>query len=78
MRNPMDLTGRHIMVTGAAQGIGLAIARLALELGARVSLVDANGGALAGRTTSWSEFHFTLWRFWAMVRPVTVMQSPCR
>ncbi len=50
MRNPMDLTGRHIMVTGAAQGIGLAIARLALELGARVSLVDANGGALAAAT----------------------------
>lgn len=47
MINPMDLTGRHVLVTGAAQGIGLAIAGLALELGARVSLMDANRDALA-------------------------------
>lgn len=52
MRNPMDLTGRHVMVTGAAQGIGLAIARLALDLGAQVSLVDANRDALAAATSS--------------------------
>lgn len=50
MRNPMELTGRHVMVTGAAQGIGLAIARLALDLGAHVSLVDANREALAAAT----------------------------
>ncbi|MFO1306063.1 MAG: SDR family NAD(P)-dependent oxidoreductase [Burkholderiales bacterium] len=47
MRNPMQLADRHVLVTGGAQGIGLAIAELALELGARVSLVDANGDALA-------------------------------
>ena len=35
-------------------------------------------GLLAGWTTSWSGFHFTDFRFSAMVRPVTVMQSPCR
>lgn len=46
----MQLTDRHILVTGAAQGIGLAIAELALELGARVSLVDANEAALAAAT----------------------------
>jgi len=46
MINPMDLTGRHILVTGAAQGIGLAVAGLALELGARVSLMDANRDVL--------------------------------
>lgn len=47
MRNPMQLTDRHVLVTGAAQGIGLAIAQLALELGAQVCLVDANRDALA-------------------------------
>ena len=40
MQNPMDLTGRNIMVTGAAQGIGEAVARLAHELGAHVILND--------------------------------------
>ena len=35
-------------------------------------------GLSAGRTTSWSGFHFTFAMFSAMVRPVTVMQSPCR
>lgn len=47
MHNPMQLAGRHVVVTGAAQGIGLAIAELALDLGARVSLIDANREALA-------------------------------
>jgi 3-oxoacyl-[acyl-carrier protein] reductase len=42
----MQLTGRHIIVTGAAQGIGRAISELALELGASVTLVDANEPAL--------------------------------
>ena len=40
MQNPMDLTGRNIMVTGAAQGIGEAVARLAHDLGAHVILND--------------------------------------
>lgn len=47
MHNPMNLSGRHVMVTGAAQGIGLAIADLALDLGARVTLVDANASVLS-------------------------------
>ena len=46
MRNPMELEGRHIIVTGAAQGIGRAITGLALELGAYVTLVDANPDTL--------------------------------
>lgn len=46
MRNPMELEGRHIIVTGAAQGIGRAITELALELGACVTLVDANADTL--------------------------------
>jgi 3-oxoacyl-[acyl-carrier protein] reductase len=34
------VTGRSAIVTGAAQGIGLAIARLLHEHGAKVALVD--------------------------------------
>ncbi len=44
--NPMNLSGRNVMVTGAGQGIGLAIATLAHQLGANVTIVDSNGSAL--------------------------------
>ncbi len=40
MDNPMALTGRNIVVTGAAQGIGRAVAMQALGLGASVVAVD--------------------------------------
>jgi 3-oxoacyl-[acyl-carrier protein] reductase len=42
-----SLHGKSIIVTGAAQGIGRAIARLALEQGAAVTAVDLNADALA-------------------------------
>lgn len=45
--NPMSLEGRNILVTGAAQGIGAAIARLAHRLGATVIAVDLNEAGLA-------------------------------
>lgn len=38
--NPMSLAGKTILVTGAGQGIGLATARLARDLGANVAVVD--------------------------------------
>lgn len=41
--NPLDLTGRHYLVTGAASGIGRAIAIQFAALGASISLVDMNG-----------------------------------
>lgn len=40
MRNPLDLSGRSILVTGAASGIGRAVAVLLADLGAHLVLVD--------------------------------------
>lgn len=40
--NPMDLTGRAVMVTGASSGLGRATAILLSRLGARVLLVARN------------------------------------
>lgn len=40
MKNPMNLEGHNIIVTGAGQGIGEAVSRLIVELGGRAILVD--------------------------------------
>lgn len=47
MRNPMALTGRTIIVTGAGQGIGRAITELVLDLGGNAVLVERNPETLA-------------------------------
>ena len=50
MKNPMNLEGHNIIVTGAGQGIGEAVARLIVDLGGKVIVVDMQGdkvGALA-------------------------------
>jgi len=47
MRNPMELTGRTIIVTGAGQGIGRAITELVLDLGGNAVLVERNPETLA-------------------------------
>lgn len=47
MKNIVSLQGRVIVISGAAQGIGNAAARLALELGAKVAAVDLQGDPLA-------------------------------
>lgn len=39
MKNPMDMTGKHVLVTGAGSGIGRATAVLLSELNASVVLV---------------------------------------
>src|SRR5579884_401082 len=44
--NTIDLRARHAVVTGAAQGIGLAIVRRLLASGASVSLWDRDGELL--------------------------------
>lgn len=36
----MSLSGRHILVTGAARGLGAVIARSLAEMGARLTLAD--------------------------------------
>ena len=41
-----DLHDRHIIVTGAASGLGLAICHGLLEFGARVTAIDLDGGGL--------------------------------
>lgn len=46
MNNPMDLTGRRILVTGASSGIGRACAVTAASLGARTVLVARDQGRL--------------------------------
>jgi 3-oxoacyl-[acyl-carrier protein] reductase len=45
--NPMALTGRNIIVTGAAQGIGFSTAKLLHALGANVIAMDLNGEKLS-------------------------------
>lgn len=50
--NPMSLAGRTVIITGAAQGIGLAVASLVVQLGGNAVIVDMNGEELskAGET----------------------------
>jgi len=47
MKNLFSLEGQNIIITGAAQGIGLALSKQAIELGARVGAVDLNTDALS-------------------------------
>lgn len=46
-RNPFDLTGYVGVVTGAAQGMGLALTKALVANGAAVCMVDLNGETLA-------------------------------
>jgi 3-oxoacyl-[acyl-carrier protein] reductase len=46
MINPMSLSERTVIVTGAAQGIGLGVARLVVALGGNAVIADMNSDAL--------------------------------
>lgn len=50
-----DFAGRHIIVTGASSGIGLATARLLVERGARVSMIARRAEVLAGHAAELGE-----------------------
>jgi NAD(P)-dependent dehydrogenase (short-subunit alcohol dehydrogenase family) len=50
-RNHYNFSGRHAVVTGGANGIGLAIAQRLVEGGATVSLWDRNAAALEQAST---------------------------
>ena len=50
--NKIDLNGRHAVVTGGAQGIGLSIARRLLASGAAVTLWDRDEELLSVRSES--------------------------
>jgi 3-oxoacyl-[acyl-carrier protein] reductase len=52
MRNPMDLTGRTVIITGAGQGIGKAISELVLDVGGNVVIVERNPDTLAAAVGS--------------------------
>ncbi len=49
--NQLDMQGRHAVVTGGANGLGLAIVTRMLESGAGVTLWDRDGDALAKAVT---------------------------
>jgi len=46
MDDVLGYAGRHVVVTGAASGMGAAVAQLLLDLGARVTAIDVNPVAL--------------------------------
>ena len=52
MKNPMSLDGSNILVTGAGQGIGRAVAALCAELGAGVVAADVHRDGLASLAAS--------------------------
>jgi len=53
--NPMSLAGRTVLVTGAGQGLGLGIAKLAADLGANLVLADMNADGLEAARGSFSK-----------------------
>lgn len=48
MKAPSDMSGKAVLVTGAAAGLGLASALRLAEAGADVAVLDRDGTALAG------------------------------
>ncbi len=53
--NPMSLADRTVLVTGAGQGIGFGVAKLASDLGANVVLADMNPDALKAAAASFPD-----------------------
>lgn len=53
--NPFSLEGKTILITGAAGGIGSAVARTCVQLGARVALTDIREDVLQATLASLPE-----------------------
>lgn len=58
LANPMSLAGRTIIVTGAGQGIGRAIADLVVALGGNAVVVDMNPETLEAARADFAEDRF--------------------
>jgi NAD(P)-dependent dehydrogenase (short-subunit alcohol dehydrogenase family) len=52
MENPMDMSGRNVLVTGASSGLGSAIARGLAKQGAKIVLAGRDRGRLAATADS--------------------------
>lgn len=58
LANPMDLTGRTVIVTGAGQGIGRAVADLVVALGGNAVVADMNAETLEAAKADFPEDRF--------------------
>jgi NAD(P)-dependent dehydrogenase (short-subunit alcohol dehydrogenase family) len=54
------LEGKRVLVTGAARGIGLAVARAAQQVGARVCLADIDAGPLTAASSETGAAHVVM------------------
>lgn len=72
MANPYSMEGRQVIVTGAAQGIGQAVARLIVEMGGKVAAIDLNGDGLKTLTDECGDSVMT---FTGSVTDQTVTES---
>ena len=61
--NPLDLSGRSIIVTGASSGIGLATSRLISELGGNVAMVSRSEQKLQNSARALPEGSYHLYPF---------------
>ena len=63
----MDINGKVVAITGGAQGLGLAMARVFAEGGARLALIDINADVLASARDALQETGATIETFVANV-----------
>lgn len=61
--NPLDLSGKNIIVTGASSGIGLATSRLISELGGKVAMVSRSEHKLQNSAQELPEGSYRLYPF---------------
>jgi NAD(P)-dependent dehydrogenase (short-subunit alcohol dehydrogenase family) len=61
--NPLDLSGKTIIVTGASSGIGLATSRLISALGGKVAMLSRNKEKLMAGTKGLSTGTFSLYPY---------------